>query len=39
MDSAATNIKVAIRIRPMLPREEEQGYESTRLSVQGKEIW
>ena len=39
MDSAPTNIKVSIGIRPMLPREEEQGYESTRLSVQGKEIW
>lgn len=38
MDSAATNIKVAIRVRPMLPREVDEGYEATRISVKGKEI-
>lgn len=39
MDSgSANNIKVAIRIRPMLAREIEDGYESTMLSVKGKEV-
>lgn len=38
MDPGATNIKVAIRIRPMLPKEIEEGYEATRLSTSNKEI-
>ena len=38
MDSSATNIKVAIRIRPMIDREIAEGYECSKLSVQGKEI-
>lgn len=38
MDSSATNIKVAVRVRPMLPREVEEGYEATKLTVNGKEI-
>jgi hypothetical protein len=38
MDSSATNIKVAIRIRPMLDREIDEGYESNKMTVTGKEI-
>lgn len=38
MEPSATNIKVAIRVRPMLPNEVEDGYESSRLSISGKEI-
>ena len=38
MDSSSTNIKVAIRIRPMLPHEIEEGYECSKLNVSGKEI-
>ena len=38
MDSSSTNIKVAIRIRPMLPNEIEEGYDWSKISVSGKEI-
>jgi hypothetical protein len=38
MDPGETNIKVAIRIRPMLPHEIKEGYEATKLHTTNKEV-
>lgn len=38
MDKASTNIKVAVRVRPLLARERKDGHTCTHFDVTEKEI-
>ncbi len=38
MDKASTNIKVAVRVRPLLARERKDGHTCTHFDVSEKEI-